>query len=56
VYRSEQDAYEKVCKPGTIYRPDPEATAKYEELFKIYKELYPALRPISRQLYSRFVG
>jgi xylulokinase len=56
VYAGEQDAYEKVCKPGAIYKPDPDATAKYEDLFKIYKQLYPALRPISQQLYTRFVG
>ncbi len=56
VYRDEQDAYERVCKPGAIYHPDPAATARYDDLFKIYKQLYPALRPISQQLYSRFVG
>jgi xylulokinase len=56
VYQDEQDAYQHVCKPGTIYEPDPAATRQYEDLFKIYKQLYPALRPISQQLYSRFVG
>jgi sugar (pentulose or hexulose) kinase len=56
VYRDEQDAYEQVCRPGTVYQPDLDATAKYQDLFKIYKQLYPALRPINRQLYSQFVG
>jgi xylulokinase len=56
VYRDEQDAYERVCKPGTIYRPDPAATQQYEDLFKIYKQIYPALRSINKQLYARFVG
>lgn len=56
IYRDAQDAYEQARKPGKVYQPDLDATAKYADLFKIYKQLYPALRPINRQLYSRFVG
>lgn len=56
VYRDEQDAYRHVCKPGAIYQPDLSATKQYEDLFGIYKQIYPALRPISQQIYSRFVG
>ena len=44
-----------VRKPGTVYQPDPAATKQYEDLFKIYKQVYPALAPISRQLYDRFL-
>jgi xylulokinase len=56
VYQDEQDAFQHVCRPGTVYQPDPAATKQYEDLFKIYKQVYPALRPISQQLYARFVG
>ena len=56
VYQDEQDAYERVCKPGAIYEPDMNATRQYEDLFKIYKQLYPALQPVNRQISARFVG
>jgi xylulokinase len=55
LYRDEQDAYEQVCKPGTVYQPDLAVTKKYEDLFGIYKQVYPALAPISRQIYARFL-
>jgi xylulokinase len=56
VYADAQDAYERVCKPATLYHPDPAAAAQYKDLFAIYKQLYAALRPVNRQLYERFVG
>ena len=56
LYRDEQDAFEHVWKPGTTYEPDPQVTARYAELFPIYKQLYSALAPISHQLYDRFLG
>ncbi len=27
--------------------PDPDAHARYDELFAVYRELYPALRPVA---------
>lgn len=56
IYRDEQDAFEQVRKPGTIYDPDLRVTARYAELFPIYKQLYDALAPISHQLSDRFLG
>lgn len=56
VYRDEQDAFEQVRKPGQVYEPDLATTAKYADLFTIYKQLYPALAPVSHQLYGRFLG
>jgi xylulokinase len=50
VYRDEEDALSRVYQKGKIYHPNPEASAKYAELFKIYKQLYPTLAPISHQL------
>lgn len=50
VYRDEEDAYEHVCKPGVVYEPDPAATRTYAELFSIYQQLYPALKPLSHRL------
>ena len=50
VFRDEDDALQRVYRKGKVYQPNPEAAAKYAELFKVYKQLYPALGPISRQL------
>ena len=56
LYRDEQDAFEHVWKPGATLTPDPQATARYAELFPIYKQLYAALAPISHRLYDEFLG
>lgn len=56
IYRDAQDAFEHVWKPGTTFEPDPQATARYAELFPLYKQLYAALAPISHQVYDEFLG
>ncbi len=56
IYKDDQDAFEQVRKPGVVYEPDPAVSARYADLFTIYKQLYPALAPVSRQLYGRFLG
>jgi sugar (pentulose or hexulose) kinase len=54
LYRDEQDAFERVYKPGKTYHPNSHLAAKYAELYKIYQQLYPVLSPISHQLYDHF--
>jgi xylulokinase len=54
LYRDEQHAFECVYKPGKSYRPDPQAAAKYAKWYQIYRQLYPALKPVSHQLYDHF--
>ena len=54
LYRDEQDAFERVYKPGKTYFPDSRLTSKYKEGYQIYKQLYPVLAPISHQLYEQF--
>lgn len=55
IYKDEQDAFERVCKPGITFEPNAKAAAQYKELFGIYKEIYPNLAPVSHQLYNRFL-
>ncbi len=50
VYRDEEDAVDHVYKPGKTYHPDPDLAPQYADWFQIYRQLYPALAPISRQL------
>ena len=52
IYKDEQDAFERVYKPGKTYQPNPELASKYAELYKIYQQLYPVLSPVSHQLYE----
>jgi xylulokinase len=54
LYRDEQDAFTRVYKPGKTYLPNPELSPKYKELYRIYQQLYPALKPISHQVYQHF--
>jgi xylulokinase len=54
LYPNEQDAFERVYKPGKTYQPDPSLASKYAGLYQIYKQLYPVLKPISHQLYDQF--
>jgi xylulokinase len=44
LYANEQDAYERVRKPGRIFEPDRSLTAKYAEGFKTFLKIYPALK------------
>jgi len=54
LYQNEQDAYERVYRPGKIYQPDPQLAVKYAEWYQIYKQLYPLVAPLSHQLYEQF--
>jgi xylulokinase len=52
IYADEEDAFQRVYKPGETYQPNVELSAKYAEWFRIYRQLYPALAPISHQLFD----
>ncbi|RPI87600.1 MAG: hypothetical protein EHM41_04355 [Chloroflexi bacterium] len=56
LYKDEQEAFERVYKPGKTYHPNPELASKYQEWYQIYQQLYPVLKPISHQLYQHFRG
>jgi xylulokinase len=56
IYRDEQDAFEQVRKLGAVYEPDPALTVRYADLFEIYRQINPALTPVSHALYDRFLG
>lgn len=50
LYRDEEEACERVYRPGRIVEPDLDLTARYAERFEIFKRLYPALKPIHLDL------
>ena len=54
LYQDEEDAFQRVYRPGKTYEPDPTRAARYAEWFKIYRDLYPAVSPISHRLFEGF--
>jgi len=46
LYRDEQDAYERVRRPGRVYEPNLSLTARYAEWYKTFERLYPALKEV----------
>jgi xylulokinase len=54
LYQDEQDAFGRVYKPGKLYLPDTKLSFKYAEWYQIYKQLYPALKSVSHQIYDQF--
>jgi xylulokinase len=54
LYKNEQDAFERVYRPGKSYRPDPQVAPKYTQWYPIYKQLYPSLKPVNHRLYDQF--
>ena len=42
--------FERVRKPGKVYEPNKELTAKYAEGFKTFMQLYPSLKGLNEGL------
>jgi xylulokinase len=55
LYKDEQDAFEHVYKPGKVFEPNPKLVTQYAGWFAIYKQLYPALKPVSHHLFDQFM-
>jgi xylulokinase len=56
LYCGEKDAFEHVRKEARTVEPNRAATARYAELFLIYKSLYPALRQVSHAVADTLSG
>lgn len=52
LYRDEQDAFQHVTRPGRVYQPNRELTAKYAEWFKTFEQVYPALKDLHGRLHD----
>ena len=52
LYPDINSAYDRIKRPGRIYRPEPASAGKYREYYKIYKQMYPALKPITHKLFE----
>ena len=56
LYRDEEDALQRVYRPGQRYEPDSACSSRYAEWISIYRTLYPALTPISHRLFEEFTA
>ncbi len=56
LYRDVDEAYSRVRRPGRTYRPRTDLTKRYRPYYEMYKQLYPALRPISHRLFEIKAG
>lgn len=52
IYKDERDAYERVKKRVQTFQPDKLLTEKYERWYRTYKQVYPAMRSVSSELYD----
>jgi xylulokinase len=50
LYRDEQEAFERVYRPGRVLEPDLRLTAQYAERFQVFQRLHPALREIHAEM------
>ena len=50
LYRDEQDAFERVYRPGRTYEPDPQRRALYAERYRIFEQIYPSLQGLNGQI------
>ena len=53
LYADEQDAFDHVRRPGRVYEPNRDLTAKYAERFAIFEQIYPALKGINAQIHRQ---
>jgi xylulokinase len=56
IYADEEEAYRRVSRPGTTFQPDPALSTRYARWFETYRQLYPALAPVSHRLFNEFLG
>lgn len=54
IYKNEQDAVERTFRKGKSYYPETALNKKYEQLFNIYKKIYPALKAVNNDIFNIF--
>jgi xylulokinase len=53
LYADLDEACRRVKRPGKVFTPRRELTERYAAHFRIYRQLYPALKAINHRLYER---
>jgi len=55
LYADAEDGFHRVYRPGKTYQPEPKLAKTYAGAFDIYKQLYPAVSPVSHRLFDVFM-
>ena len=50
LYPDEEEALQRVYRPGRTFEPNDELARQYAEGFEVYRELYPALKTVHYRL------
>jgi xylulokinase len=50
LYRDDQEAFERMYRPGRVLEPDLRLTAQYAERFQVFQHLHSALKEIQADL------
>jgi len=50
IYRSASEAATALVRPVATYDPDPTRSARYDERFAVYRDLYPTLAPLLHRI------
>ena len=56
LYDNVEQACRRVYRQGATFQPDAARAKDYQRWFKIYQELYPAIAPVSHQLFGEFAS
>ncbi|MHB8897936.1 MAG: FGGY-family carbohydrate kinase, partial [Thermoguttaceae bacterium] len=56
LYDGVETAYRRVFREGARFEPHAVRASDYARWFKIYQELYPAISPVSHQLFGEFAS
>jgi xylulokinase len=56
LYQDEQEALQRVYRPGKIFEPDDKLSSQYARCFQVYRDLYPTISPVSHRLFEEFTA
>jgi xylulokinase len=54
LYTDADEAFARVQRSGKVYQPQKKLTQQYQQNFALYKQVYPALKPVNHGLFERF--
>ncbi len=56
LYDDVDQACRRVYRQGAVFHPDAARSKDYQRWFRIYQDLYPAVAPVSHQLFGEFAS
>jgi xylulokinase len=50
IYRSTSEAADQFLQLSSVYKPDPKRQHEYDQRYELYRQMYPAISPITHKL------